>query len=242
MTDILLFATAINSRIRKWVSGQRRFKRDGDEFVREMIQMKRCQEDKTHFSFECYTKRPYDQRFEFKDKLEYTKPKQIALFCHGSKNWIYGIGYAKWNIHKLAQHIAAVTDNVIVILYACSCGGGRGNQYPVGKVPKKAGIAMLLADELAKRNVQFKIIAHPTRGHTTKNPNAVFIERVSDLIVRNRIVKFVSRWRGRKDPNGRKRWLNWVDLLRNTDTFRFRFPYMTKRQIHEMLDDVEDSK
>lgn len=242
MTDILLFATAINSRIRKWVSGGRRFKRDGDYFVKEMKLMEKYQEDKTHVSYACFEKRPYDRRFDFKSKLEKNEPKQIALFCHGSKNWIYGIGYAKWNIHKLAQHIASVTDNVIVILYACSCGGGRGNQYPVGKVPKKAGIAMLLGNELAKRDVQFKIIAHTTRGDTTRNPNCVFITKELDVIFRQRIVKFVSRWSGRKNPEGRSRWLNWVDLLKNTDTFRFRFPYITKRQIHMMLDDVEDSK
>lgn len=210
---------------------------DGDEFKREMYKMAKVYPLNT--SIECRKKAYWLRRKMFTEAMTPAETKTIAIFCHGSKHWIYGIGYNRKLIENLALLIHANTENVKIILYACSCGKGKGNQYPIGEVPYNAGVAMMLADELAKLHIRFKIIAHTTRGHTTMNPNVVFIEKKPGSIVKYFPVKRVTWWQGKKDPEGRKRWLKWVKMLRTDPTFRFRFPYMTVPQIHEILDDEQ---
>lgn len=232
----LLFATARNSLWRKWISGKITFKKDGDYFVREMEAMGDQWVNPT--MVKCYKKAYWLRRKEFLMGLKETlDPRTIAIFCHGSKNWIFGIGYNKKNIERLAQHIKDTgTKKVFIVLYACSCGRGKGDRYPIGDVPRKAGIAMMLANELAIRNVTFKIIAHTTKGRATMNPNCVFITKELDMIFKQIVIPRVTRWQGKKNPKGRVRWLEWIRLLRENATFRFRFPYWDQRQVEDIVD------
>jgi hypothetical protein len=214
--------------------------RDGDEFKREMHEMQQqCFHPSKCELVECRKKNYWLRRKTFLSHLHKVEPTTIALFCHGSKHWIYGIGYNRDTIQLLAQYIkesVPTYDKVHIILYACSCGKGKGNSYPVGGVPKKAGVAMMLADHLAMLDVRFKIMAHTTRGHTTRNPNCVFIELGGGHIIKKTVVKRVSWWQGRKNPKGRKRWLEWVKRLRTDRWWRFKFSYRDIPQIHAMLD------
>jgi hypothetical protein len=225
---IVLFATAKN----------RPGFKDGDEFVREMQAMSKKFDDP--IMTRCYKRAYWLRRKEFLEDLIPTESKTIALFCHGSKHWIYGIGYNRVNINLLADQLKDNCERATIILYACSCGKGKGKNYPVGSVPKKAGVAMMLSDALHKRGMKVKTIAHTTRGHATRNPNVVFIEKKNalstDFIVKKTVVKRVSWWKGRKDKIGRKRWLIWIKMLRNDPTFRFDFPYMSIEEIHSILD------
>lgn len=231
----LLFATARNSIWRKWFSGKITFKKDGDYFVREMEAMGDQWTNPT--MVKCYKKAYWLRRRMFIEELKASIPRTIAIFCHGSKHWIFGIGYNRKNIKQLAQYIKNTgTEKVFIILYACSCGKGKGDRYPIGTVPKKAGVAMMLADELAKLGVNFKIIAHTTRGRATMNPYCVFITKELNMIFKQVVIKRVTRWQGKKDPIGRKRWLRWIEMLEENTDFRFKFPYMKQRQVVDIVD------
>lgn len=238
----VLFATAKNSIWRKLISGKVTFKKDGDEFVREMNHMISTLGDHVFYSAKCYKKKYWARRIAFLKELKNAhNPNTIVLFCHGSKNRIFGIGYGLVNIDMLAQHIADnVNGSVSIILYACSCGKGKGDRYHIGEVPVKAGVAMRLGDELARLGVDFKIVAHISKGHATENPNCVYITKNGVSIHKQIVVERVTWWGGKKDPTGRKRWLTWVKMLKTNENFRFRFPFMSQIQIHQLLDDMND--
>ncbi len=229
----LLFASAHN----------RKGKRDGDEFVREMYKFEHHleTEEANVKAIECYEKRYPDRRKEFLAELG--QVDTVGLFCHGSKKWIYGIGYHVWNITHLARYLKKSHDKnypMNIILYACSCGKGKGTEYPVGQVPKKAGVAMMLANELAELDSPFKITAHTTKGHTTRNPNCVFVTEKDGIIYKETVIPRVTRWQGKTLSLGRRRWLKWIKLLRDDPTFRFEFPFLEQHHILKILDEIND--
>ncbi|NIQ96018.1 MAG: hypothetical protein GWN87_18800 [Desulfuromonadales bacterium] len=186
------------------------------------------------------------------DDIETPELDALAVFGHGTWRALLAGGYNRLNVYDLAEEIAARTDDITIILYCCSCGAGRGKYKapaltlpPVAEaeVPLKAGFAMRLAGALAENGVTFDIYAHSTRGRAAKNPRVVRISGSPEgEIERREIVPFVSWWRRKKDPQGRRDWLEWSRLLDKDPRFRFQFPFLTDRDIRRRLDGEELKK
>ncbi len=223
--ETLAIATTRNT----WSERLLRWKRDGDEFRREMAGFAR-----THSgtgTIEEFSKKFWARTtFTLRNIRQHPTPiDTFAAFCHGTRRSL-GLGYNVVNAGDLAEALAGACRNrrLTVVLYACSCGRSYWSKKDIsrniGKVRNRDGFAMRLADELGQRGVRAEVIAHLTAGHTTKNPYAVRITADPEIgtVTRTTIVQ----------TKPRAAWRNWIDRLRNT-ALRFVFPFRKDSQINQ---------
>jgi hypothetical protein len=221
-------------------------RRDGKYFCAEMDAFADC----VHVSQSCKKVRlkrkgAFARRVDLKKAIRSRKIlNTLAIFGHGTWRSLPAGGFNLWNIAELAHEIelrSGQSREIRIILYACSCGAGRKKYKDADialpstdneEVSGHAGFAMRLAGALQERGVGFTIFAHLNRGKAAKNPFVVRIYENSNMnIVRRQVIPFVSWWRRKKNPDGRRCWLTWKRLLANDPTFRFEFPFMDQDTI-----------
>jgi len=163
--------------------------------------------------------------------IESHEPRTVVFFCHGWRTGIQ-LGFDLKTVDELAEAIHNVNAGVgcdpVIILFACST--GKGSEIDVDKDKEAPGGDGGFADELRDAlcragNIDNRVIAHSTAGHTTMNP-------------------FVRIFTGDFSPTGghggswivrpgSERWAKWRAKLKTP--FRFDFPTMSVGQIHEAL-------
>jgi hypothetical protein len=178
---------------------------------------------------------PHIRREYLYDTLARYTPKSLdtlALFCHG---WPDGIqlGTSTAHVKRLALTIKPVAARELtVVLYCCSAGADNDGSTADERVPGPGGdhgFADRLRDALGDAGVQATVYAHSTRGHCTRNPYA-------------RVFRAGERAGGHwiVEP-GSALWPAWRRALWSSDeddTFRFRFPWMTREQLEAELGGV----
>ncbi len=139
----------------------------------------------------------------------------IVFFCHGWKHKLQLIG-KEVSIPALAKRIHHITGDyyVTVVLYACSCAATNG-------------FAERLRDKLYQDDCD--VIGHTNSGHTTRNPWVRYYTK--RLRYKKRRFMLVNRY---TEP-----WDAWYMHLRTDEDFRFRFPFMSPKQIAIELDSAE---
>lgn len=157
----------------------------------------------------------------------------VAFFCHGWQDGIQ-LGFNRKNVRELARALfeyGALNDNdMVVALYCCSTG-----EDPQDKPLEAVGtgdnsFADKLRDALCEQGeINCRIVAHSTAGHTTQNPHVLYMDGMGSNL----------GGVGGYAPVGPKSklWVKWKKALRTTD-LRFRFPYMTVAEIHAELEGV----
>ncbi len=127
---------------------------------------------------------------------------ELALFCHG---WPDGLAFGfkgKDGAACLAAGIESATEDCTIVLYACSA----GREF---------------APELARMlGPSFRVWAHSSRGHTTRNPQLVYC--CGDTVV--------DVWRSLRWT--RRRQLR--ELMRGS--LRFELGHLTAGSLFEILD------
>jgi hypothetical protein len=197
-------------------------------------------------------------------EIEETKPKDIwwtaadaisqekhidclAVFGHGTPKWIHGIGINYWTVGRLVLYLA-VKSTKLILLYSCSCGRSKGEwalpfrwrMFPkkrkVGEVSKSDGIAMVLADEMAKNSQRVDVICHATYGHTTMNPYYYKITtKLENLVFRFPVIDRLVGKEAKMDKPLVALWKRWCKALKKTN-LRFLFPFMKDTEIIKQLD------
>lgn len=153
--------------------------------------------------------------------------EMVAWFAHG---WSQGIqfGFTKKHITELVNYLPSYTLQQKHVLYACSTASTNEKTRNVKSPGTDGGFADLLRDEMAFCDYSDYsggwVDGHLQPGHTTRNPYVFrFNTYTSDTFGGKYIV----------DPNS-VNWRKWVKALK-TD-FRFKFPYMTVREIESYLE------
>jgi len=156
----------------------KKFRHDGDEFQREALGWSKAQPEPV----ELVDVRDGKIRAEIRKMTDGLDV--LAIFDHGTPKGLPRMRESYRNVKGLAETIAGVTDRITVVLYACSCGRGwwwnparnTGTvECSAWEYSPKDGYAFALGCELTKLHVDIEIYAHTTAGHTTRNPNLVFI-------------------------------------------------------------------
>lgn len=161
----------------------------------------------------------------------------VSFLCHG---WVDGIqaGFTRRTAPKLAAAIAKmastppriVRDAVIVPLYCCSTGDDPGDQPTQAAGTGDNSFADKLRDALcAAGQVNCRVVAHTTAGHTTQNPNVLFFDGMG----------IPDGGVGGYAPVrvGSPLWSKWKSALLTGD-LRYRFPFMSAADIHAELSGV----
>ncbi len=241
MSDALCIAYARNS----WWESRKRFRKDGDEFVREANRFAggfdkngidavvRQYTSKNRLALRSMT---------IEDIADNAGFKTLAFFCHGSWKHMYGTGHQIWNVTELARAISLdCVGDPTILLFACSC--GRGKKVPPLKKRKaivvrarvfgKDGFAARLSAELGGLGVRAKVFAHTTKGHTTRNP--MLCVTTTDPNARTTTTVYYREHIIASAGTGA--WKRFCRLMREDPTFRFDVPYM---KMDEVLDMVAD--
>lgn len=211
-------------------------KHDGDEFAREATKYSLM-----HDGTEChpiqYVKGQAERQVRMQDVSDLCEMHQargdrftsLCVFCHGWSNGIQ-LGYkvTDGTVYEFARCLElCCTPACRVALYCCSTAHDRDH---IDREAIGPGTEGGFADELWKAlsDVGFRghrIDAHFTAGHTTRNPYVVRFE--GDY--------FSDDYQGGEwivDPKSSV-WKQWRHEL--TGTLRFRFPFMTRGEIHREL-------
>lgn len=150
----------------------------------------------------------------------------VAFFGHG---WRDG---CQLGVHtcmiKFADALAKkCAPDVTIILYACSAGRDGDKDAKDDTKPglgDDGGFADLLRDELVRRGMSPKIIAHTTDGDACENPYV----RVFD-----KTLTASGRWL--VEPKS-KPWAKWAKALKDdASTLRYRFPFMSREAVEAEL-------
>lgn len=240
MTDTLCIAYARNS----WWSSRKKWRHDGDEFVREANRFAALDEaDGREVVLRQYTKKnKYSLRSQtLTDIDDYPGPELYAFFCHGSWKWIFGTGHHVWNVAELARAISLHGYMTTTIaLYACSCGRCRTvlpwqKRRPVverERIQGKDGVAHRLSAELGAMGARAKVFAHTTAGHTTRNPNLCMITTDPETLVTTTVYykEYIIK------ELGKPGWKKFCNLMQNDNKLRF---YIIEMTMQEVLDKIE---
>lgn len=142
----------------------------------------------------------------------------FAFFGHGLARGIQS-GHDLGTMDRLVYGLTLrATGRLVVTLYACDAGDSP-RKGPGGD----GGFADALRDALATRGVTGYVDAHTTTGHATRNPHVRrFIMDGGPGIGGEWLV----------EP-GSPLWRRWVAALKGP--MRFRFPLLTREQIHAEL-------
>lgn len=193
----LIFYTNTNS----WSDRLMRRLNDGDEFTREARKYAIHHGDSGDVVYKLGVSGKLSNRERFRKVFStmagVPECDVLAFFCHG---WRTGMQHGfrwRWGARMLAQCMINMKAKYLV-LYACSCGKTEDN------------FAKWIAEELFEANYKpFKVIAHATRGHTTRNPNVVLYRNVPGRIVYKQRL-----------PD----WGEWKEMLKGE--YRFDFPFV----------------
>jgi hypothetical protein len=237
--NTLCFATSYN----------RKFKHDGDEFMREMVKFSQWNPNPTKLVPIFKPNKDYSLKAQF--RLSLKEPQDgfstFVFFMHGTWRALLGVDYNIWTTHLMADCISKRCDLrplVNIVLYACSCGRGKGVRNRIHEYDLRSnwdmrgefGFAMRLAKDLTDIGIHdYRIYAHTGAGHTTRYPHCVWINEENGIIKRRKIVPYRS-WAS-SDRKGRRQWLRWVDFLQQTKTGRFRAPFLTEAELAEIKGD-----
>lgn len=248
--DTICFATSYNA------PG----KHDGDEFVREMVKFNNLVGQNSFVASHNLLKPTgkakggrrndlrdqfYEYLFDFKHVGHMPGIKNFVFFMHGTWRALLGIGHNIWSTCTVADLIKlhGVKDETInIVLYACSCGRGKGiwrwkHEYDLksnADMRGEFGFAMRLAKDLSDVGVHdYRIYAHTGAGHTTRYPHCVWITEEDNVIKRRKIVPYRS-WAS-TDRKGRRQWIRWVNFLHKTPEGRFRAPFLTEAELAEVI-------
>lgn len=139
----------------------------------------------------------------------------VVFFCHGWRDGIQSGVQASFATFCDALALRCVL-NPAIILYACSAGRDGDSDATDDSLPgvgDDGGFADRLRDELVKRGLSPRIVAHTCDGHTTRNP---FV-RIFD---KSRTAS--GEWV--VEP-GSPQWQAWRKALKGP--LRFTFPFLT---------------
>lgn len=161
----------------------------------------------------------------------HTGLRAVGFFCHGLSRSLQ-TGHGLSHVDALARVLTAATaPGAVVALYACDAADTPVKNAPGGD----DGFADRLRDALILHDAEHwhggHVDAHVTTGHTTTNP---YLRRFDcTLAVPSEVPLGIVGGDWLVKP-GSGLWTAWRKALRNTD-LRFRFPFMTERQIHAEL-------
>jgi hypothetical protein len=152
----------------------------------------------------------------------------VAIFCHG---WRRGIqaGFTLKQVDELADaiHRLCAHSMTAVPLYCCSTGDDKADRDIEAAGTGDESFADELRDALCARGANLcRVMAHTTKGHTTRNPSVLFFDGMGSS--EGGVGGYAP-----VRPSGRL-WKRWRRALRSSD-LRFRFPFLTVEQIHREL-------
>jgi hypothetical protein len=188
----------------------RLFRRDGDEFGRQMLA----------FAKHWRAKGASVNTIAIDEKKNWKKHRlvleaiegcdgpvdAIAFFCHGWHNGI-SLGFTRYHIPELAtalknNRLFNQMEKITTVLYACST------------FKKKTSFGPRLADATDGMNLSV-VVGHSTKGHCTRNP---FASRAAfGLMSPFKPCIRLSWWKRRKSPE----WKAWVERLKGPDQYDF---------------------
>ncbi len=143
----------------------------------------------------------------------------LTFFCHGWRTGMQ-LGFDVQSAPELARALkaAGAPPNVVVALYACSCGDGAREG--------DGGFADTLRDALGAEGLtSCRVDAHSTVGHATYNP---YVRRFE---CQGSEGGTGGQW---IVAPGSKLWPQWRAELRRSD-LRLLYPFMKTSEIHEAL-------
>lgn len=161
------------------------------------------------------------------------KLKSVVFFMHGMPKFIQcGIGIK--HIPLFAIHLQNACDtNVKISLYTCLTAENelRDNEKINLGPATDGGFADELRDEMARQGIiKGWVDGHKTAGHTSWNPMCV---RFRCDAVKSELYGAVGGF-WIVQP-GSDMWKKWVKRIKGKTGFRFRYPYMTQKQIIDEL-------
>lgn len=160
----------------------------------------------------------------------------VVFFCHGWQDGIQ-LGFTRKTVGGLVK---AISDNIsawdnleggegpLIALYCCSTGEDPQDDPLEAAGTGDDSFADKLRDALCADGwVHCRVVAHTTAGHTTQNPNVLFMDGMD----------CADGGVGGYPPVSPKSklWPKWKKALRTTD-LRFRFPFMSPAEIHAELE------
>lgn len=150
--------------------------------------------------------------------------EMVAFFGHGTWKGSF-LGWNRATARRLAKLLAACcVPSVRVVLYACSTAENQLKDRKHGQLATgcEGGFADVLRDEMDRAGFAgFRIDAHKTPGHATRNPYVV------------RFTRNDTRWIVHPDRD-RPRWHAWRAALNGS--FRLRFPTKTIAEVAKEID------
>ena len=200
--------------------GGREFSREQNEFARHWMNLGH---DVETVKLDKSSARQMRQSVSYAIRRRNEPLDRLVFFCHGSWKHLR-CGFHIWNVQELAQALYPYVEGrpLQVALYACSTGRCRGEwpwhtdgkRWLLSEMPCTAGFAARLCSEMEKRDIDARILAHGSRGHTTRNPYCYFFEPgpSGHLIYRLPIVQ-----------RGTAEWREWREQLKTWRRFEVPF-------------------
>lgn len=219
-------------------STNKKFRRDGDEFAREARKWAGTQLPNSGSVPHVVDVQDGRVRAEIR-KMKLAPGVNgldvLAIFDHGTPRGLPRMRESLGNVKGLAETIAGVTKKITVVLFSCSCGRGwwgrfgfrwmnkrnkRDMKTPADSYSPRDGYAVALCCELAKLGVNAEVWAHLTKGHTTRNPHVVEIDRLVFIGETDAEAK-LTVYRGRFRAPGNFGWKQWKRDLKGPLRFTF---------------------
>lgn len=157
----------------------------------------------------------------------------VAFFCHGWANGVQA-GFTRRTAGKLGTLICDLVfagrcvdsrGTVVVPLYCCSTGQDAEDRESeaagTGATSFAHELATALSEKLPASYAPSRVVAHTTKGHTTRNPNVAIFDgegRSGYLLQPDTSGKELKRWQRSWRKSLRGEVASLADL-------RFQFPY-----------------
>lgn len=168
------------------------------------------------------------RKARFLEKIE-TAPQAkydaVAYFGHGLRTGLSSASIGNLDVGMVATVLSdKLEKDCRIILYACSTAGAPGSDR--NKLEGDGGFADRLRDVLSIAGHTGWVDAHTVPGHTTINRmcRRFYMDGESPGTGGTWLV-----------APGSSEWKAWGEYLNANRDFRYGFPFMTEKQIHDLL-------